>query len=251
MFEEQVSPELGEQRRPPTSIDVDSLIGQHNGRPLSEQFNEQHENVKYLPGVSIAPTVIADPSLQSACAGANAFIFVVPHQFIHDICRQLRGRVPPNSRAISLVKGVDVHSDKIDIFAEVIQHELGIPCGALSGANIADEVAKGGYSETTVGCRDEADGKRWVQLFQTDNFRVQLTEDVIGVSLAGALKNVVAVAAGLVDGMEMGNNAKAAIMRIGITEMKRFSKSFFPSVQDSTFVEESAGIADVSYGDSL
>lgn len=177
---------------------------------MSQQFNDKHENVKYLPGVSISPSVVAEPDLVSACAGANALIFVVPHQFIHGICRQLRGKVPANTRAISLVKGVDVHADKIDIFAEVIQKELGITsCSALSGANIANEVvAEGSFSETTVGCRNRVDGERWVQLFQTPTFRVQLTEDVIGVSLAGALKNVVAVAAGLVDGMEMGNNAK-------------------------------------------
>ena len=177
---------------------------------MSQQFNEKHENVKYLPGVTISPSVVADPDLLSACAGANALIFVVPHQFIHGICRQLRGKVPSDTRAISLVKGVDVHADKIDIFAEVIQKELNIEsCSALSGANIANEVvAEGSFSETTVGCRDRADGERWVELFQTPTFRVQLTEDVIGVSLAGALKNVVAVAAGLVDGMEMGNNAK-------------------------------------------
>lgn len=86
-----------------------------------------------------------------------------------------------------------------------------------------------------------------MELFHTPNFRVSLTDDVLGVSLAGALKNVVAVAAGLVDGLEWGDNAKAAIMRIGLLEMKRFAKEFFPDggVRDATFVEESAGVADL------
>ncbi|ORY36422.1 glycerol-3-phosphate dehydrogenase, partial [Leucosporidium creatinivorum] len=215
------------------------------GRPLTEQFNEKHENVKYLPGVKIAKGVVAEPDLVKACEGANALIFVTPHQFIPSICKQLHGKLPKGARAISLVKGVDVHEDKIHIFSEVIEEHLGVSCAALSGANIANEVARDAFSETTIGCRNKEDGERWVKLFHTNHFRVSLTDDVLGVSLAGALKNVVAVAAGLVDGMEMGNNAKAAIMRIGLMEMKKFSKEFFEGIRDATFVEESCGIADL------
>lgn len=189
------------------------LRPQFEGRPLTEQFNEKHENVKYLPGVKIAEGVVAEPSLLKACAGANALIFVTPHQFIPSICKQLHGKLPKGTRAISLVKGVDVHEDKIHIFSEVIEEHLGVSCAALSGANIANEVARDAFSETTIGCRNKEDGERWVNLFHTNHFRVSLTDDVLGVSLAGALKNVVAVAAGLVDGMQMGNNAKVRPFR--------------------------------------
>lgn len=116
----------------------------------------------------------------------------------------------------------------IHIFADVIQAELSIPCSALSGANIADEVAREAFSETTIGCRDAADGQRWWELFHTSHFRVQITDDVRGVSLCGALKNVVAVAAGFVDGLGWGSNAKAAVMRIGMLEMKKFSMEVSP-----------------------
>jgi glycerol-3-phosphate dehydrogenase (NAD+) len=105
-------------------------------------------------------------------------------------------------------QGVDVKVDKIHIFSEVIEEELGISCSALSGANIANEVARDAFSETTIGCRNKEDGERWSSLFHTNNFRVAVTDDVLGVSLAGALKNVVAVAAGFVDGLGMGSNAK-------------------------------------------
>ncbi|KAK4051221.1 glycerol-3-phosphate dehydrogenase [Microbotryomycetes sp. JL201] len=218
---------------------------QYKGRKLSETFNQEHENVKYLPGVKIRPHVRAEPDLVKACQGANALIFVLPHQFIGDVCRKLKGKVPKDARAISLIKGVEVDRDKVSLFSDVIEQELGIPCGALSGANIADEVAKERFSETTIACRQRQDGEKWVKLFHTENFRCHLTDDVAGVALCGALKNVVAVAAGLVDGLGLGNNAKAAIMRIGILEMKNFAKAYFPGVRDQTFVEESAGIADV------
>lgn len=78
---------------------------------------------------------------------------------------------------------------KISIFADVIEEQLGISCSALSGANVASEVAKGLFSETTIGCRDEADGKMWFNVFNTSQFRVSVVTDVRGVSLCGALKN--------------------------------------------------------------
>jgi glycerol-3-phosphate dehydrogenase (NAD+) len=208
MYEEQVSSPVPLRPRYLCTELILLPLGQFEGRALTEQFNEKHENLKYLPGVKIAEGVVAEPDLVKACQGANALIFVTPHQFIPSICKQLHGQLPKGTRAISLVKGVDVHEDKIHIFSEVIEEHLGVSCAALSGANIANEVAKDAFSETTIGCRNKEDGERWVQLFHTNHFRVSLTDDVLGVSLAGALKNVVAVAAGLVDGMQMGNNAK-------------------------------------------
>lgn len=106
-------------------------------------------------------------------------------------------------------------------------------------------VAKEAFCETTIGYRTEEDGQLFHKLFDTPNFRVQLVHDVEGVSLCGALKNVVAIAAGLVDGLELGNNSKAAIIRIGLQDMKRFAKEFFPSVEENTFLAESCGVADV------
>lgn len=93
----------------------------------------------------------------------------------------------------------------------MIEQELGIPCSALSGANIADEVARDAFSETTIGCSSPTDGAIWSALFHTPHFRVSVVDDVRGVSLCGALKNVVAVAAGLIDGLEWGNNAKVSL----------------------------------------
>lgn len=140
---------------------------------------------------------------------------------------------------------MEVNKQEIKIFADVIQDRLGIACCALSGANIANEVAEEKFCETTIGYRNEEDGKLFQKLFDTANFRVQLIEDVQGVSLCGALKNVVAVAAGFVDGLGLGNNTKSAIIRLGLMDMKNFAKEFFPEVKDQTFLEESAGVADV------
>lgn len=111
-----------------------------DGRNLTEIINEKHENVKYLPGITLPSNVIANPDLKSAVKGATALIFVTPHQFIDNICEQLSGSIPKDGvRGITLVKGVDVNADKIRIFADVIEEKLGISCSALSGANVANE----------------------------------------------------------------------------------------------------------------
>ncbi|WFD44117.1 glycerol-3-phosphate dehydrogenase (NAD(+)) [Malassezia psittaci] len=218
-----------------------------DGQNLTDIINKQHQNKKYLPEVRLPENVVAMPSAQEAAKGATLLIFVLPHQFILNTCKALKGQLSPNAQAISMIKGVDVNDSKIKIFADVIQDALQIPCAALSGANIANEVARDKFSETTVGYRPggrEA-AEVWFKLFNTPNFRVGLIEDVAGVSLCGALKNIVAIGAGFCDGLGWGDNSKAAIMRIGILEMKNFAQEFFDDVKPQTFTETSAGIADL------
>ncbi|EGG12435.1 uncharacterized protein MELLADRAFT_101681 [Melampsora larici-populina 98AG31] len=220
---------------------------QVNGENLTTIINEKHENVKYLPGVQLPVNLKAVPALIDAARDATMLVFCLPHQFIPNICRQLREAkvTGAGAFAISLTKGVDVTGDRIKIFADVIEEELGMPCCALSGANIANEVALNKFSETTIGYGTRSEGELWQKLFHTPQFHVQIIEDRAGVSLCGALKNVVAVAAGFCDGLGWGNNAKAAVMRIGLLEMKNFSMEFFSGVKAETFVQESAGVADL------
>lgn len=159
----------------------------------------------------------------------------------------MKDAISPNAHAISMIKGVEVEGTNISIYADVIEQSLGIPCSALSGANIANEVAQGLFSETTVGYRPSHRelAKYYYKLFDTPKFRVGVIEDVAGVSLCGALKNIIALAAGFVDGLGWGGNAKAAIMRIGLMEMRDFSLQFFKDVSPETFTETSAGMADL------
>ncbi|KDN50866.1 NAD-dependent glycerol-3-phosphate dehydrogenase [Tilletiaria anomala UBC 951] len=218
-----------------------------DGRNLTEIINEEHENVKYLPGIKLPENVVANASASETAKGADLLVFVLPHQFIQGVCTELKGKVPSNVRAISMIKGVEVKDGDIRIFADVIEHILGCKCSALSGANIANEVAEDKFSETTIGYRagDVESAELFHKLFDTPQFRVGMIEDVAGVSLCGALKNVVAIAAGFCDGLGWGDNAKAAIMRIGLMEMKRFSEEFFDGVKAETFTETSAGVADL------
>ncbi|EXJ96437.1 hypothetical protein A1O1_01563 [Capronia coronata CBS 617.96] len=263
---------------------------------LTKLINTFHENVKYLPGIALPYNVIANPSLTDAVKNSSVLIFNLPHQFILNLCKQLRGHILPFARGISCIKGVNVHEASISLFSETIGEELGIYCGALSGANIANEVAQEKFSETTIAydpppmdsqaptpatsqgsspVSSHVDLTKLVhkdvsgrpskvtlrplpseyypfdhvtikKLFHRKYFHVRVVSDVAGVSLGGALKNIVAVAAGWVDGLGWGDNAKAAVMRVGLLEMREFGNRFFPNtVHPDTFTVESAGVADL------
>ncbi|KAJ5717483.1 hypothetical protein N7488_003129 [Penicillium malachiteum] len=259
---------------------------------ITEVINRTHENVKYLPGIRLPDNLHANPSLEDAVKDSTILIFNLPHQFIHKTCETIKGKILPYARGISCIKGVDVQEDGISLFSETIGKALGIYCGALSGANIANEVALEKWCETTVAYdpphmdskaptpqrspsasqtnliefehKDVSGNFSKVKLqalpsdyppvdhavlkslFHRPYFHVRVVNDVAGVSISGALKNVVAIAAGWVVGMGWGDNAKSAVMRVGLMEMVRFGDRFFgATIEQRTFTEESAGVADL------
>lgn len=270
---------------------------ENSPQKLTAVINKCHENVKYLPGIALPDNVVANPSVVDSVQGASILVFNLPHQFIGSISKQLQGHILPYARGISCIKGVSVSDKGIQLFSESIGEGLGIYCGALSGANIANEVALEKWSETTVAYDPppmdsrnptprgpspassqidltitSADGEHknaqgqpfkvkltplpkeyppldhtvFKSLFHRPYFHVRLVSDVAGVSLGGALKNIVAIAAGFVDGRGWGDNAKAAVMRVGLLEMVKFGKEFFgETVHAGTFTEESCGVADL------
>ncbi|KAI8096197.1 glycerol-3-phosphate dehydrogenase [NAD+] [Halteromyces radiatus] len=216
-----------------------------NGRKLTEIINEQHENIKYLPNIKLPTNLIAIPDVVEAAKDANILVFVLPHQFVYKVCESLKGVLSTNCRAISLIKGLDLRDNELALFSEEIERILDIPCAALSGANIASEVAEKHFGEATVACRDiEKEGPIYVALFNTNYFDIRVIGDWRGLQVCGALKNVVAVASGIVDGLRLGNNTKAAVIRQGLLEMRRFGKTFFGGVHTETFFE-SCGVADL------
>lgn len=166
-------------------------------------------------------------------------------KFVQGICKKLHGHIRPEARAISLIKGVDVEKKGLNLISEIISEHLGgIDVSVLMGANLANEVALEQFSEATIGCRNTDNGEMFKQLFHTNYFKIRIVNDVHGVELCGALKNVVALAAGFVDGLGYGENTKAAIIRIGLDEMRRFCKLINEAVTDQTFFE-SCGVADL------
>merc|ERR1712223_223379 len=188
-----------------------------NGRKLTEIINTDHENVKYLPGRKLPVNVVAVPNIVEAAQDADILIVVLPHQFIARSLAPLSGKLKPGAQSISLVKGFDIlPQGGIQLISKEIKKHLDIPVAVLMGANLAAEVADGQFCETTIGCKDiQNTGQMFKALFQTKNFRVTITEDVDVVEMCGALKNIVACAAGFVQGLEYGDNTKSAVIRIG------------------------------------
>jgi len=157
----------------------------------------------------------------------------------------MKGHLNPKARAISLIKGVDVEKKGLHLISDIIKESLGgMDVSVLMGANLANEVAQEQFSEATIGCYNQENGNIFRDLFHSNYFRIRVIKDVHGVELCGALKNVVALAAGFVDGLGMGENTKAAIIRIGLDEMRRFCQINHETVKDQTFFE-SCGVADL------
>lgn len=215
------------------------------GKKLTEIINTTHENVKYLPGHKLPPNVVAIPDIVEAAKDADILIFVVPHQFIRNFCGSLLGKIKTSANAISLIKGFDVaEGGGIDLISHIITRHLKIPCSVLMGANLANEVAEEKFCETTIGCRDMKLAPILRDLFQAHHFRVVVVDDVDAVEVCGALKNIVACGAGFVDGLALGDNTKAAVIRLGLMEMIKFVDIFYPGSKLSTFFE-SCGVADL------
>ncbi|PVD35851.1 hypothetical protein C0Q70_02820 [Pomacea canaliculata] len=216
-----------------------------DGEKLTEIINTKHQNVKYLPGIDLPTNVIAVPDLTEATKEADILVFVVPHQFVHRLCNQIKHLVKPDCIAVTLIKGFEVaEGGGIHLISEVIRGELKIPCAVLMGANIANEVAHENYCEATIGCKNPEVGSLLKTLFQTAYFRIVVVEDETTVEICGALKNIVAVGAGFADGLGYGDNTKAAVIRLGLMEIVKFCEVFYPGARQGTFLE-SCGIADL------
>lgn len=216
-----------------------------NGRKLTEIINQDHENVKYLPGYKLPSNIIAVPDLLEAVKDADILIFCVPHQFLGRMLSSIKNQgVKDTAIAVSLIKGIDFDANGVVLISNIIRKALSIECSVLMGANVANEVAAGDFCESTLGTFDLRHGALLKELFDAPTFRVQVALDPHGVEMCGALKNVVALGAGFCDGLNYGGNTKAAIIRIGLLEMKRFCFKYFDGVKEDTFFE-SCGIADL------
>lgn len=215
-----------------------------DGEKLTDIINRTHINTKYLPNRFLGENVVAVPDLLDAVEGADLLVICVPHQFMGGVCQTLAGVVPKNAKAISLTKGLEVLPTGPQLMSEFVEEKLGVSCSVLMGANVADGIAACEFSEATVGYKNSEDGEVFVELFNRPYFHVAGVQEVAGVEMCGTLKNIVALSAGFIDGLGLGSNSKAAIIRIGLGEMRRMIQLFFPGANEQVLFE-SCGIADL------
>lgn len=193
---------------------------------------ETRENARLLPGVTIPERVQITADISDAVQDAEFLVVAIPTQFLRESLQQLAPSLNRNRPVISVVKGLEV--DTFSRPSQIIAESLGSRAVvALSGPSHAEEIARRLPASVVAASGDIALAERVQEMFTTDRFRIYTNPDLIGVELAGALKNVIAIAAGICDGLEYGDNAKSALMTRGIVEMGRFGKMLGAEV--STF----------------
>lgn len=219
-----------------------------DGQSLSKIINQTHENVQYLKGVRLPENIVAYPDIKDVVNGADLLIFIVPCQFLENVVTTIRDDkqivIGKHVRAISLTKGFIVKGTQAYVCSQIISDIIKINCCALSGANIARNIADEEFSEATIGGEDKEALMIWQRVFDLPYFKINCIKDVIGIEICGALKNIIAVASGFCDGLNVSCNTKSAIIRIGINELKLFAKLFFNNMNEKVFYE-SCGFADI------
>lgn len=184
-------------------------------------INQDRRNPVYLPEVEIPLSVTATPDVDEALAGAEAVVMVTPSIGVRSTAEMMRGSLGDDIPVIVLSKGLE--NTTFMLMTEVLEDVLGSSerIAGLSGPNHAEEVSRGIPSATVVASRNETVARTFQDLFMTRTFRVYTNPDVVGVELCGASKNVIAVAAGMSDGLGYGDNTKATLMTRGLAEMSR------------------------------
>jgi glycerol-3-phosphate dehydrogenase (NAD(P)+) len=189
---------------------------------LVDAISTRHENPDYLPGVDLPPGLGATHDLERALSGATVVVMAIPSQAFRSIFTGVAGLLGPDVPVVSLVKGIE--QDSLMRMSEVVQEEADLGprrIAVLSGPNLAKEIVQRQPSATAVACADEERAKELQAVFTTPYFRVYTNTDVVGCELGGAMKNVIAIAAGIADGMGFGDNAKASLITRGLAEIAR------------------------------
>lgn len=222
----------------------------HNGQDVMvwgrnkdaiEDMRESHQNKKYLPGILLSDKLKYTYHLMTAVNKRDFIIFAVPAQQFRKILKRAAHKIDKSTIIVNLAKGIE--QKKLKRMSEIAAEELpGNPYVALSGPSHAEEIAMNYPATIVAASSDKAAAKAVQNLFMSMKLRVYTSDDIIGVELGGALKNVIAIGTGISDGMEFGDNTKAAIMTRGIHEISRLGTELGAS--ENTFAGLS-GIGDL------
>lgn len=198
---------------------VETVLWARNAAVVAS-INEGRGNPDYLPDTVPPASLTATGDLASALSGATTVLLVTPAQAIRDMTRAMRPHVPRGTPVAICAKGIDCQ--KLEFLSKIVEENLpDNPVMVLSGPNFASEIAKGLPAAAVVAANDAAAGRLVVELLGSKAFRPYLSSDRIGVELGGAVKNVLAIACGIVAGKGLGENAKAALVTRGLSEMAR------------------------------
>jgi len=190
-----------------------------------ELLKKQHENAQYLPGIKLPSNLLPDADLITCIDGVESVLCVVPSQAFGQVLLNLQSLISDDVHIAWATKGFDPISHKLlhEIAFEVLGSSAKV--AVLSGPTFANEVAKGLPTAMVSASNDWAEAEYWAELFRSDSFRMYTQDDMLGVEVGGAYKNIMAIATGVSDGLQMGANARAALVSRGMVEMTRLSQA--------------------------
>jgi glycerol-3-phosphate dehydrogenase (NAD(P)+) len=187
---------------------------------IAASITARHENPVYLPGIALDPGIGATADLTQAVSGAEAALLAVPAQFLRDVLAALAPHLSPGLPLLLCAKGIEIVTlmTMSELAAELCPNNR---VAILSGPSFAVEVARDLPTAVVVAGRDPALARQFMTALGSPRFRPYLSEDPVGAELGGAVKNVLAIACGIVDGRRLGDNARAALITRGLAEMTR------------------------------
>ncbi|MCU1436063.1 MAG: glycerol-3-phosphate dehydrogenase [Pseudarthrobacter sp.] len=189
-----------------------------------DQINATHRNVQYLKDTVLPPSITSSVDVGSVLSGADLVVLAVPAQSLRLQLREWKTLIAPDAVVVSLMKGLELGTDAR--MSEVIGEELGIPAdriAVVSGPNLAMEIAREEPTASVVACADEATAGWIARSCTAPYFRPYTTGDVVGVEIGGIVKNVIALAVGICEGKQMGDNTKASVITRGLAETSRLA----------------------------
>lgn len=207
-----------------------------------KEVQESRINHKFLPQIHIPTTIHFSSSIKETIEKADVVVLAVPSQFLRGVLKQIKKTSYQGKSFISVTKGIDLKT--FLTMSDLIMKELGeVPLAVLSGPTIAVEVAKKIPTSAVIASTKKTLAIEFQEMFSCAYFRLYMNTDVAGVEIAGSLKNVIALAGGICDGLGFGTNTKAALLARGLAEMVRFGK-IFKAKQDTFF--GLAGLGDLA-----
>ncbi len=217
---------------------ADSVVLWGHRKSHIEELISTGYNSKYLPGILLSKNIQLNDNLEDSVRHASVVCVVVPSHSLRDVFTEMLPYLKPGAIVVSAIKGIENSSLKTmtQIMEEIIQAskiQKKITTAVLSGPSFAKEVALGIPTAVTIGCREIDCAQRLQKIFGTDKFRVYASTDVIGLEISAALKNIVALAAGICDGLGYGLNTRAALITRGLAEITRLG--VFLGAEPGTF----------------
>lgn len=201
--------------------DIKTVQWMRNAK-TAESINTLHENPKYLPGVKLNPSLTATTDISASIVDTDIIVISVPSQSVREVIQSIASEIKPHQVLLSTTKGIE--HERFLLMSQVI-HEVcpENPVAVLSGPNLAKEIARRELAGSVVACED-ADIRREIQTaLSCSYFRIYASNDLYGVELGGALKNIYAIVSGFVAALGMGENTKSMIITRSLAEMSRFA----------------------------